>query len=117
MRRWLVACLSLAMVVAVAGGSAFAQTITWWEHSNPPHNNYSNALVADWNTTHPTMQVEYEFFAMTPYFTKLSAPPSTGSAADMSPVIDTLLPSSTTQEDAAPITPDLVAHPQPHNLT
>src|SRR2546425_4276385 len=110
MRRWLVACLSLAMVVAVAGGSAFAQTITWWEHSNPPHNNYSKELVADWNKTHPTMQVEYEFFAMTPYFKKLSASLSTRSAADMFTVIDTLLPSFTTKEVLAPIHPEWLGY-------
>jgi len=110
MRRWLVACLSLAMVVAVAGGSAFAQTITWWEHSNPPHNNYSKELVADWNKTHPTMQVEYEFFAMTPYFKKLSAALSTRSAADMFTVIDTLLPSFTTKEVLAPIHPEWLGY-------
>src|SRR5438552_17090244 len=73
MRRWLVACLSLAMVVAVAGGSAFAQTITWREHRNPPHNNYSKALVADGNKPHPTMQQEYALCAMTPTYTELSA--------------------------------------------
>ena len=61
MRRWLVACLSFVVTAALVAGSAFAQTITWWEHSNPPHNNYSKELVADWNKTHPTMQVEYEF--------------------------------------------------------
>jgi multiple sugar transport system substrate-binding protein len=110
MRRWLVACLSFAVIATLAGGSAFAQTITWWEHSNPPHNNYSKELVADWNKTHPTMQVEYEFFAMTPYFKKLSAALSTRSAADMFTVIDTLLPSFTTKEVLAPIHPEWLGY-------
>ena len=41
MRRLLVACLSFTLTAAFPGGAAFAQpgSITWWEHSNPPHNN------------------------------------------------------------------------------
>src|SRR5262249_46281572 len=110
MRRWLVACLSFVVTAVLVAGSASAQTITWWEHSNPPHNNYSKELVADWNKTHPTMQVEYEFFAMTPYFKKLSAALSTRSAADMFTVIDTLLPSFTTKEVLAPIRPEWLGY-------
>lgn len=65
MRRFLMACLSLGLTAVLLGGPASAQqvSITWWEHSNPPHNNYSKELVADWNKKHPTMQVEYEVFA------------------------------------------------------
>src|SRR5207245_6815905 len=110
MRRWLVACLSLAVTAALAGGSALAQGIVWWEHSNPPHNNYSKELVADWNKTHPNNVVEYEFFAMTPYFKKLSAALSTKSAADMFTVIDTLLPSFTTKDVLAPIHPEWLSY-------
>ena len=59
-------CVSLA--TAFLCGSAFGQEarITWWEHSNPPHNNYSKELVAEWNAKNPKIQVQYEFFAMTP---------------------------------------------------
>ena len=70
MRRWLVMGVSFVLTAALSVGSAFAEGITWWEHSNPPHNNYSKELVAEWNKQHPSMPVEYEFFAMTPYFQK-----------------------------------------------
>src|SRR5262245_63260727 len=98
MQRLLVACLACGLIAVLLGQPANAQqtSITWWEHSNPPHNNYSKELVADWNKKHANMPVVYEFFAMTPYFKKLSAALSTKSAADMFTVIDTLLPSFTT---------------------
>ncbi|MBI2131797.1 MAG: extracellular solute-binding protein [Candidatus Tectomicrobia bacterium] len=104
MRRFLAACLFM-VVVAVAAGPALAQGITWWEHSNPPHNNYSKELVADWNKKNPGSRVQYEFFAMTPYFKKLSAALSTKSAADMFTVLDILLPGFTTKNVLAPIRP------------
>src|SRR5437879_11713134 len=56
------------------------------------------------------MQVEYEFFAMTPDVKKLSAALSTRSAADMFTVIDTLLPSFTTKEVLAPIHPEWLGY-------
>ncbi|MBI2131798.1 MAG: extracellular solute-binding protein [Candidatus Tectomicrobia bacterium] len=105
MRRFLTACLFMVAAVALAAGPALAQGITWWEHSNPPHNKYSQELVAEWNKMHPNMKVQYEFFAMTPYFKKLSAALSTKSAADMFTVIDTLLPGFTTKNVLAPIRP------------
>ena len=108
--RFLVACLSFALTAMVLTSPAFAQGIVWWEHSNPPHNNYSKELVADWNKTHPNNVVEYEFFAMTPYFKKLSAALSTKSAADMFTVIDTLLPSFTTKDVLAPIRPEWLGY-------
>ncbi|OGL63416.1 MAG: hypothetical protein A3J27_15670 [Candidatus Tectomicrobia bacterium RIFCSPLOWO2_12_FULL_69_37] len=108
MRRFLTA--SLFMAVALAAGSASAQGITWWEHSNPPHNNYSKELVADWNKKNPNARVEYEVFAMTPYFKKLSAALSTKSAADMFTVLDILLPGFTTKNVLAPIRPEWLGY-------
>ncbi|MEK7872568.1 MAG: extracellular solute-binding protein, partial [Chloroflexota bacterium] len=108
MRRFLSGCLFVA--VAMAPLSALAQGITWWEHSNPPHNKYSQELVADWNKKHADMQVQYEFFAMTPYFKKLSAALSTKSAADIFTVIDTLLPSFTAKNVLAPIRPEWLGY-------
>ena len=110
MRRFLVVCVSFVVIAALSAGSAFAEGITWWEHSNPPHNNYSKELVTEWNKQHPGMPVEYEFFAMTPYFKKLSAALSTKSAADMFTVIDTLLPSFTTKDVLAPIRPEWLGY-------
>ena len=102
----------IAFVTALLAGPAYAQKtpLTWWEHSNPPHNNYSKELVADWNKKNPTMPVQYEFFAMTPYFKKLTAALSTKSAADMFTVIDTLLPSFTTKDVLAPIRPEWLGY-------
>src|SRR5688500_6837627 len=39
----LVTRLSFVFVTALAASPAFSQktNLTWWEHSNPPHNNYS----------------------------------------------------------------------------
>jgi multiple sugar transport system substrate-binding protein len=112
MKRVLVAWLACGLAAVLLGQPADAQqtSITWWEHSNPPHNNYSKELVADWNKKNPTMPVEYEFFAMTPYFKKLSAALSTKSAADMFTVIDTLLPSFTSKDVLAPIRPEWVGY-------
>ena len=110
MRRFLTACLFSAAALALAAGPAQAQSITWWEHSNPPHNNYSKELVAEWNKKNPGRQVQYEFFAMTPYFKKLSAALSTKSAADMFTVIDTLLPSFTTKKVLAPVRPEWLGY-------
>jgi multiple sugar transport system substrate-binding protein len=110
MRQVLAACLSFTLTIALFAGPARAQGITWWEHSNPPHNNYSKELVADWNKSHPATPVEYEVFAMTPYFKKLSAALSTRSAADMFTVIDTLLPSFTTKDVLAPIRPEWLGY-------
>jgi ABC-type glycerol-3-phosphate transport system substrate-binding protein len=96
----------------VSCDSALAQpnNIVWWEHSNPPHNNYSKELVSDWNAKNPKTPVQYEFFAMTPYFQKLTAALSTRSAADMFTVIDTLMPSYTTKNTLAPIRPEWLGY-------
>lgn len=111
MERHLVARLSIGLATALLCGSALAQNnITWWEHSNPPHNNYSKELVADWNAKNPQTPVQYEFFAMTPYFQKLTAALSTRSAADMFTVIDTLMPSYTTKNTLAPIRPEWLGY-------
>lgn len=103
-------CINLA--AALLCGSAFGQEtkLTWWEHSNPPHNNYSKELVAEWNAKNPKIQVQYEFFAMTPYFKKLTAALSTRSASDLFTVIDTLLPVYTTKNTLAPIHPDWLGY-------
>jgi multiple sugar transport system substrate-binding protein len=100
----------IGLVTALACGTALAQNLTWWEHSNPPHNNYSKQLVAAWNAQHPKMQVQYEFFAMTPYFKKLTAALSTRSASDLFTVIDTLLPVYTTKNTLAPIHPEWLGY-------
>lgn len=110
MKRHLVARLSIGLAAALLGVSALAQPITWWEHSNPPHNNYSKELIADWNAKNPKTPVQYEFFAMTPYFQKLTAALSTRSAADMFTVIDTLMPSYTTKNTLAPIHPEWLGY-------
>jgi len=110
MKRHLVARLSIGLAAALLGASALAQPITWWEHSNPPHNNYSKELIADWNAKNPKTPVQYEFFAMTPYFQKLTAALSTRSAADMFTVIDTLMPSYTTKNTLAPIHPEWLGY-------
>ena len=112
MQRFLVAHFLAGLVSAILAGPALAQptSITWWEHSNPPHNNYSQELVAEWNKKHPDTQVQYDFFAMTPYFKKLSVALSTKSAADMFTVIDTLLPSFTTKNVLAPIHPEWLGY-------
>ena len=110
MKRHLVARLSVGLAAALLGASALAQPITWWEHSNPPHNNYSKELIADWNAKNPKTPVQYEFFAMTPYFQKLTAALSTRSAADMFTVIDTLMPSYTTKNTLAPIHPEWLGY-------
>ena len=112
MERHRLVRLSLGFLTAVLCGSAAAQqnNITWWEHSNPPHNNYSKELVADWNAKNPKTPVQYEFFAMTPYFQKLTAALSTRSAADMFTVIDTLMPSYTTKNTLAPIHPEWLGY-------
>src|SRR5262249_59406827 len=84
MRRFLVPQLLVVLTALLLCGSASAQTpLTWWEHSNPPHNEYSKQLVEEWNKAHPTTPIRYEFFAMTPYFKKLTAAPSNNPAADM----------------------------------
>ena len=110
MEQHLVARLSIGIAAALLCGSALAQNITWWEHSNPPHNNYSKELVAEWNAKNPKTPVQYEFFAMTPYFQKLTAALSTRSAADMFTVIDTLMPSYTTKNTLAPINPEWLGY-------
>jgi multiple sugar transport system substrate-binding protein len=112
MERHLVTRLSISLATALLCGSALAQqnNITWWEHSNPPHNNYSKELVADWNAKNPKTPVQYEFFAMTPYFKKLTTALSTRSAADMFTVMDTLMPSYTTKNALAPIRPEWLGY-------
>lgn len=112
MQRPFVAHLFAGLMSAILTGPVLAQqtSITWWEHSNPPHNNYSQELVADWNKAHPESQVQYDFFAMTPYFKKLSIALSTKSAADMFTVIDTLLPSFTTKNVLAPVHPEWLGY-------
>ncbi|MGH2359537.1 MAG: extracellular solute-binding protein [bacterium] len=102
----------IALSAALLCTPAFSQKtdITWWEHSNPPHNNYSKELVADWNAKNPNSPVQYEFFAMTPYFNKLTAALSTRSAADMFTIIDTLMPSYTTKNTLAPIRPEWLGY-------
>ena len=112
MERHIVTRLSISLATALLCGSALAQqnNIAWWEHSNPPHNNYSKELVADWNAKNPKTPVQYEFFAMTPYFQKLTAALSTRSAADMFTVIDTLMPSYTTKNTLAPIRPEWLGY-------
>jgi len=112
MQRHPVARLSLSFTTALLCSVALAQqnNITWWEHSNPPHNNYSKELIADWNAKNPKTPVQYEFFAMTPYFQKLTAALSTRSAADMFTVIDTLMPSYTTKNTLAPIRPEWLGY-------
>ena len=49
MQRFFVAHFFAVLVSAIFVGPAPAQptSITWWEHSNPPHNNYSQELVAN----------------------------------------------------------------------
>src|SRR4051812_35882361 len=106
----LVARLSIGLAAALVCGSALAQPLTWWEHSNPPHNNYSKELITEWNAKNPKSPVQYEFFAMTPYFQKLTAALSTRSAADMFTVIDTLMPSYTTKNTLAPIHPEWLGY-------
>jgi multiple sugar transport system substrate-binding protein len=112
MRRILVALLAAVLAAVLGPGSALAQKVglTWWEHSNPPHNNYSKELVADWNKKHPNNPLQYDFFAMTPYFQKLTAALSTRSAADMFTLIDFLLPSFTTKNVLAPIHPEWLGY-------
>jgi multiple sugar transport system substrate-binding protein len=111
MRRFLMLQLVVGLTVLLFCGSASAQTpLTWWEHSNPPHNNYSKQLVEEWNKAHPNTPLRYEFFAMTPYFKKLTAALSTKSAADMFTVIDTLLPSFTTKNVLGPIHPEWLGY-------
>ena len=111
MRRFLMTHVLVSLTVLLLCGSGSAQTqLTWWEHSNPPHNNYSKQLVQEWNEMHPNTPLRYEFFAMTPYFKKLTAPLSTRSAADMFTVIDTLLPSFTTKSVLGPIRPEWLGY-------
>jgi multiple sugar transport system substrate-binding protein len=112
MKRHLAARLSFCLVTLLISTFAFSQktAIIWWEHSNPPHNNYSKELVANWNAKHPDTSVQYEFFAMTPYFKKLTAALSTRSAADMFTIIDTLMPSYTTKNALAPIHPEWLGY-------
>ncbi len=106
MKHVRIIALVVVFVAALLPGFAVAEQITWWEHSNPPHNEYSKELVTAWNKAHPNAQVQYDFFAMTPYFKKLSAALSTKSAADMFTVMDTLLPSLTAKNVLAPIHPE-----------
>jgi multiple sugar transport system substrate-binding protein len=112
MERHFVTRLLTALAAALLCGPAFSQktSITWWEHSNPPHNNYSKELVAEWNAKNPNSPVQYEFFAMTPYFNKLTAALSTRSAADVFTIIDTLMPSYTTKNTLAPIHPEWLGY-------
>src|SRR5215813_11164729 len=111
MRRFLMTHVVVGLTALLLCGSASAQTpLTWWEHSNPPHNNYSKQLVEEWNKAHPNAPLRYEFFAMTPYFKKLTAALSTNSAADMFTVIDTLLPSFTTKNVLGPIRPEWLGY-------
>jgi ABC-type glycerol-3-phosphate transport system substrate-binding protein len=105
-----VARVCAAVLSSTLAAWACAQQITWWEHSNPPHNEYSKELVAGWNKKNPNAQVQYDVFAMTPYFKKLSAALSTKSAADLFTVIDNLLPSLTTKNVLAPIRPELLGY-------
>ena len=112
MKRFLMIYLLAGWVTALFCGPVFSQQagITWWEHSNPPHNNYSKELVADWNKKNPKNPVQYEFFAMTPYFQKLTVALSTRSASDMFTVMDTLLPSFTAKNVLAPIRPEWLGY-------
>jgi len=111
MRRFLVPQLLVGLTALLLCGSASAQTpLTWWEHSNRPHNEYSKQLVEEWNKAHSNTPIHYEFFAMTPYFKKLTAALSTRSAADMFTVIDTLLPSFTTKNVLGPIRPEWLGY-------
>ena len=90
--------------------SSFGAGLTWWEHSNPPHNNYSKELVNEWNTKNPSAKVEYEFFAMTPYLKKLTTALSTRSASDVFTVTDSVLPSFTSKNMMAAINPTLLGY-------
>ena len=111
MQRFLMTHLLVGLLTVLLMSPAFAQQrITWWEHSNPPHNNYSKDLVAEWNKKNPKSPVQYDFFAMTPYFQKLTAALSTRSAADMFTLIDFLLPGFTAKNVLAPIRPEWLGY-------
>ena len=105
MRRFLTVCLLVAAAVALGGHAASAQKmkLVWWEHSNPPHNNLSNELVAQFNRANPDAEVAYEFFAMTPFFKKLAVAVSTKTAPDMFTVFSTLMPSLIEKKGIAPL--------------
>ena len=64
MQRSFIALFSAALVSAILATPSLAQqkSITWWEHSNPPHNNYSQELVGEWNKKHPDNAVQYQIF-------------------------------------------------------
>ena len=105
-RKWIVlGCLGMAM--GLASGPAFAQgmKLTWWEHANPPHNEYSKDLVAAFNKGGHGATVEYDVFPMTPFFKKLTVAISTKTAPDMFTVTDFLLPSLVAKKGVAPLNP------------
>ena len=75
-------------------GPALAQglKLTWWEHANPPHNEYSKDLVGRYHRAQNKVQVSYEVFPMTPYFKKITVAMSTKTGPDMFTVMDPLMP-------------------------
>ena len=109
-RNFLMVALTTATALFCSPALSQKTPLTWWEHSNPPHNEYSKQLVEEWNKAHSNTPIRYEFFAMTPYFKKLTAALSTRSAADMFTVIDTLLPSFTTKNILGPIRPEWLGY-------
>ncbi len=112
MKRFQMTHLWICVMTILFCSSAFAEekSITWWEHSNPPHNQYSKELVADWNKKNSQYSVEHEAFAMTPFNQKLTAALSTRSAADIFTLMDNLLPSFTSKNALAPIRPEWLGY-------
>jgi len=96
----------VGLALALAGEPGLAQQkmkLVWWEHANPPHNDLSKELVAQFNRANPDVEVTYEFFAMTPFFKKLAVAVSTKTAPEMYTVFSTLMPSLLEKKGVAPL--------------
>jgi multiple sugar transport system substrate-binding protein len=111
-KRFMMTHFLVGLLIVLSCSSVFSQqtSMTWWEHSNPPHNAYAKELVADWNKMHPNNPMQHEAFAMTPYFQKLTVALSTGSAADMFTIMDNLVSGFTIKNALAPIRPEWLGY-------
>ena len=111
MRRMaLVLAVLLAGFLGVPSNAGAQMKFVWWEHANPPHNEYSKDLVGRYHRAQSKVQIAYEVFPMTPYFKKITVAMSTKTGPDMFTVMDPLMPTFIEKRMMAPLSTPALGH-------
>ncbi|HEV8640430.1 MAG TPA: extracellular solute-binding protein [Methylomirabilota bacterium] len=111
---WRIRLVLALLIAGLASGpgpaGAQATKLTWWEHANPPHNEYSKELVARYHRAQSKVAVSYEVFPMTPYFKKVTVAMSTKTGPDIFTVMDPLMPTFIEKKMMVPLDPRSLGH-------